>query len=191
MTRRTPWGVFLDRDGTLVPDAVHASHPDQLRFYPGTGEGLRLLRGAGARLLVVSNQSVVARGGLDAAGLRRMDRRLRALARDSGAGLHGTYYCPHYPPITGPCPCRKPEPGLIRRGLRAFRLRARECFLVGDTVTDMEAGRRAGVGTVLVLTGYGRRSRDAVLRRNLADHVSRDLAGAARWILAEREGRIR
>lgn len=189
MTRRARWGVFLDRDGTLVPDAGHASRPEQLRLYAGTGEGLRRLRAAGARLIVVSNQSVVARGGLDAAGLRRMDRRLRSLARAAGAPLHGTYYCPHYPPITGPCPCRKPEPGLIRRGLRAFSLRAGESFLVGDTVSDMEAGRRAGLVTVLVLTGYGRRSRSEVLRRGLAHHVSRDLAGAARWILRERERR--
>lgn len=189
MTRRVPWGVFLDRDGTLVPDAGHATHPDQLRFYSGTGEGLRLLRSAGARLLVVSNQSVVARGGLDPAGLRRMDRRLRALAREAGAALHAAYYCPHYPPVTGPCSCRKPEPGLLRRGLRAFKLRPRECFLIGDTVSDMEAGRRAGVTPLLVLTGYGRRSRETVLRRRLADHVSRDVAGAARWILAERRRR--
>jgi D-glycero-D-manno-heptose 1,7-bisphosphate phosphatase len=183
------WGVFLDRDGTLVPDAAPARRPDQLRLYAGTGDGLRLLGNAGATLIVVSNQSVVARGGLDAAGLRRMDRRLRALAREERSRIHEAYYCPHYPPITGPCSCRKPEPGLIRRGLRAFSLRARECFLVGDTATDMEAGRRAGLATVLVLTGYGRRSRAAVLRRGMADHVSRDLAGAARWILRERERR--
>jgi len=179
------WGVFLDRDGTLVPDSGYMTRPEDLRLYARVGEGLRLLRRAGARLLVVSNQSAVGRGLLDARGLARMDRRLRALLREVGAPLDGTYYCPHYPETDGGCDCRKPAPGLLLRGLREHDLDPARSFLIGDTVSDVEAARRAGVTPVLVLTGRGLRSRDAA-RRGPAGAVVRDVAAAARWILERR-----
>ena len=184
------WGVFLDRDGTMVPDAHHPVRPDQLNFYTRTGEALRDLRAGGARILVVSNQSAVARGLLTPAGLGAMDRRLRRLARDQGARIDQTYYCPHHPDITGTCACRKPAPGLIRRGLREFGLKPGRCYLVGDTTTDMAAGRKAGLRTVLVLTGWGRRARDEVRRQKTADRIVRDIGGAAVWILAQRQRNI-
>lgn len=180
------WAVFLDRDGTLVPDAPHATRPRQLRLYQRTGPGLRALRDAGARLVVVSNQSAVARGLLDRRGLRAMDRRLRELAARQGVRFARTYYCPHHPEFTGACRCRKPAPGMIRDGLAALKLPARRCFLVGDTASDMAAGRKAGVTTVLVLTGHGRRERERVRREGTADAVVRDVAAAAAWILRRR-----
>ena len=184
---RRDWGVFLDRDGTLVPDAHHPVRPAQLNFYSGTGEALRNLRAGGARLLVVSNQSAVARGLLTPTGLLAMDRRLRKLARDQGVRIDQTYYCPHHPDITGACICRKPKTGLIRDGLREFELKPRRCYLVGDTATDMIAGRKAGLQTVLVLTGRGRRARDEVQGQNTADKIVRDIGGAAIWILRQRQ----
>jgi D-glycero-D-manno-heptose 1,7-bisphosphate phosphatase len=187
----TPWIVFLDRDGTLVPDARHAARPEQLRLYRSAPAGLRALAGEGALLLVVSNQSAVARGLLDRPGLRRMDRRLKSLVRRAGARIERAYYCPHHPELTGPCRCRKPSAGMLREGLRDYGVRARDGFMVGDTVADLEAGRSAGVATVLVLTGHGRRARGEAMRRGLADAVVRDLAEAARWILAARARRAR
>ena len=184
------WGVFLDRDGTLVPDAHHPVRPEQLNFYARTGGALRDLRAEGARILVVSNQSAVARGLLTPAGLEAMDRRLRRLARDEGARIDRTYYCPHHPDITGPCDCRKPATGLIRRGLREFELKPGWCYLVGDTTTDMAAGRKAGLRTVLVLTGRGRHARDEVKRRKTADRIVGDIGGAAVWSLAQRQRNI-
>ncbi len=180
------WGVFLDRDGTLVPDAVHAVRPGQLRLYAGAGPALRRLRAAGARLLVVSNQSAVARGKLDLAGLGAMDRRLKALVRAEGASVDRAYYCPHHPHFTGPCSCRKPAPAMVREGLRDFGLDPAHSFLVGDTAGDLEAGRGAGVRTVLVLTGHGRAAREEAIRRGLADAVAWDLRAAAAWILDAR-----
>ena len=187
MSRRR-WGVFLDRDGTLVRDAVHPVRPDQLVLYASTLPALRLLAGHGARLAVVSNQSAVARGLLDERGLARMDRRLRGLLAEGGVRLDRTDYCPHHPDFTGPCDCRKPAPGMIRRGLGALRLSPDRAWLVGDTEGDLRAGRAAGLRTVLVLSGHGRAHRDRAVRRGWADHVARDLLGAARWILADREG---
>jgi D-glycero-D-manno-heptose 1,7-bisphosphate phosphatase len=185
MTRRG-WGVLLDRDGTLVPDVVHPTRPGDLRFYAGTAEALRRLSRAGAVLAVVSNQSAVARGLLDLEGLGRLDRRLHALARRAGAPLAAAYYCPHHPDVTGPCSCRKPAPGMIRAALRDLRLDPRRSFLIGDTVSDLEAGRRGGVRPVLVLTGRGRAVSGR--GRRLAEHVARDVLAAARWIEREAAG---
>ena len=182
--KRKPWAVFLDRDGTLVRNAHHPVRPEQLTPYPGAGEALRTLRRAGARLVVVSNQSAVARGLLDEAGLRRLDRHLKALLRAEGVRLDATFYCPHHPDFTGPCRCRKPAPGMVRDGLRATGADPGRSWIVGDTAADLEAGRAMGLRTVLVLTGHGRRDRARVLRAGLADFVVRDLTGAARRILA-------
>jgi len=186
---RDRWAVFLDRDGTLVPDARHATRPEQLRFYAATAAGLRALHDAGALLLVVSNQSAVARGLLDLDGLRRLDRRLKALAAAAGAPLRRAYYCPHHPEFTGACSCRKPAPGLVREGLADFDLDPSRCFLVGDTVGDMEAARGAGVTPLLVLTGHGRRARAEAVRRRLSEAVVGNLDAAARWILHARAER--
>jgi D-glycero-D-manno-heptose 1,7-bisphosphate phosphatase len=184
------WIVFLDRDGTLVPDARHPARPEQLRLYRSAPAGLRGLTAAGALLLVVSNQSAVARGLLDRPGLRRLDRRLKDLAERAGSRIERAYYCPHHPEFSGPCRCRKPSAGMLREGLRDYGVSARDGFMVGDTVADLEAGRSAGVATVLVLTGHGRRSRGEAMRRGLADAVVRDLAEAARWILTARARRL-
>jgi len=177
------WAVLLDRDGTMVRNRHHPTRPEQLRLYEGAGEALRRLQDAGARLILVSNQSAIARGLLDARGLARMDRALRGMLRPFGVHLSGSYYCPHHPDFTGPCRCRKPRPGLIRDALRDHGLRARDAYLVGDSRTDLQAGRACRLTTVLVLTGYGRGQRTAALRAGEADHVSRDLAAAAGWIL--------
>ena len=180
------WGVFLDRDGTIVPDVNYANKPHQLVLYRRSGAALRELSRAGATLIVVSNQSAVARGYLDMKGLARMDERLRAICRRAGARLDAIYNCPHHPDFSGPCRCRKPEPGLIRKGLRTFNLSPSRCFLVGDHGTDLEAGRRVGLKTVHVLTGHGLRHRKEIERQQLADHVSRDLGSAVEWILSVR-----
>lgn len=188
MTRR--WAVFLDRDGTLVPDVVHPTEPRDLRLYAAAGPALRALRQEGAALVVVSNQSAVARGLLTRDGLRRLDRRLRDLLRGQGVALTATYYCPHHPDFTGPCACRKPRPGMIDQGLRRLRLPGRACYLVGDTADDLDAGRRRGLTTVLVLTGHGRAERARVRRRGLADMEAHHLSQAARWILAREQARL-
>ena len=184
------WGVFLDRDGTLVPDVGYAREPKQLVLYQGTGAALRKLQKAGAVLIGVSNQSAVARGLLDMKGLARMDARLMSLCQRAGVQLSAIYNCTHHPDFDGPCDCRKPEPGMLRKGLKAFKLSPSECFMVGDHATDLEAGRRAGLRTVHVLTGHGRRHRKDIRSSGLADGLANDIAGAARWILEARSAGV-
>ncbi|NNM35035.1 MAG: HAD-IIIA family hydrolase, partial [Gemmatimonadetes bacterium] len=132
----TKWGVFLDRDGTLVPNVPYAVEPSQLRLYRTAAAALARLIDQRARLVVVSNQSAVARGLLSRAGLRRMDARLKALLGEEGVRLARAYYCPHHPQWGGPCRCRKPKPGLIQDGLKSLGLEASRCYLIGDSMDD-------------------------------------------------------
>ena len=183
------WAVLLDRDGTLVANAHYPTKPGQLRPYAAFGSALRALSRSGARFAVVSNQAAIARGYLDAKGLRVLDHHLHGLFRRERVRLEKAFYCPHHPDFTGACRCRKPNPGMLEDALRRLRAAADTSYMVGDTAADMEAGRRLGLRTVLVLTGHGRRDREQVLDSNLADKVTQGLKGASAWILEDRRER--
>ena len=175
--------VFLDRDGTLIHDrpGFYLSHPDQIRFYRGTIEALRLLRRAGFALVVVSNQSGLARGFLDEPALKRVHARLKARLRERGARLDGIYYCPHGP--DDGCRCRKPQPTLARRAARELGLALAGSFIVGDKRADVDLGRRLGLTSIHLLTGHGRDQIQRHGRGLRPDRTCRNLFEAARWIL--------
>lgn len=182
-----PWTVFLDRDGTLVPNRHYPVRPDQLTPYAGAPRALRTLARAGASLVLVSNQSAVGRGLLTRAGLRTLDEALQRRFR--GVNFAATYYCPHLPGKKGPaCTCRKPRPGMVLRGLQKTKASPKDSFLIGDSWSDMQAGRRAGVTTVMVLTGSGRRDRGRAEARGWVDKVTRNVETASAWILRQRQG---
>lgn len=181
--------VFLDRDGTLIRDRQYDFRPDALELVPGAGPALRRLRAAGFRLVVVTNQSGVARGYFDEAAVRAVHRRLAALLAVAGAPLDACYYCPHHP--AGPvsryavdCACRKPRPGLLLGAAADLAIDLARSWMVGDIWDDCRAGAAAGCRTVLVSAtepppGPGDPPAIRV----------HDLAGAARAILtAERTG---
>lgn len=138
--------AFLDRDGVLNykhPDLYYVLTPDQFELLPGAAPGLQLLAAAGFRLIVVTNQRAVALGQLSAAALAVLHAKMeRELAR-SGVVLDAIYVCPH---DEGACACRKPAPGLLLQALRDFPdVVPRESVLFGDSLSDLEAARRAGV----------------------------------------------
>ncbi len=186
-------GIFLDRDGVLVEDAGPVTRLDQFRLLPGVPAALARLKQAGYLLLMASNQSVVARGLASEAELHELHRQLSCLLVDAGGpGLDASYFCPHHPNADLPayrseCDCRKPRPGLLWRGAADFGLDLSECFMIGDRLTDVAAGRRAGCRTILVQTGQ----HDAPLIATVdpwdpstaPDHVCRDLLSATDWIL--------
>lgn len=150
--------VFLDRDGTLVHARHYPSRPEHLVLYDGIAEGLRDLQAAGFRLVVVTNQSGIARGYFTEADLDAMHRRLRAQLAASGVHLDAIYHCPHH--VNGAvsalaiaCDCRKPRPGMLRRAAVELSIDLDRSWLVGDILDDVEAGRRAGCRTILVDLG--------------------------------------
>lgn len=151
-----PWAVFLDRDGTLLRLVPYLRDPERARLYRDTVAALRLLRAAGARLVVVTNQAGVARGLMTRADVARVNRRLMALLAVEGVWLDSIEVCPHHPDFTGPCRCRKPAPGLLTRAARRLGLDLSRSWMVGDAPGDLEAGEAAGARTALVRTGYGK-----------------------------------
>jgi len=147
--------VFLDRDGTLIREAGYLSRLEDLEILPGVAEALRRLQGAGYLRVAVTNQSGVARGYYGPAFVRRTHEEIdRRLARE-GASIDRWYVCPHHPDITGPCGCRKPEPGLLRRAAAELGVDIPRSWVVGDKPGDVELARRAGCRAALVRTGYG------------------------------------
>ncbi len=162
--KRRP-AVFFDRDGTLMEDRDYLSDPKGVRLLAGAARAVRLLKAAGWRVFVVSNQSGVARGFFKERDVRRVMSAFKRLLAARGARVDGCFYCPHHPKgevarYRKRCDCRKPAPGLVRRAARKFSLDLGSSFVVGDKTDDARLAARAGLaGALLVLTGYGRKSR--------------------------------
>jgi D-glycero-D-manno-heptose 1,7-bisphosphate phosphatase len=147
--------VFLDRDGTLTEPRRYPSHPEDLVLQQGIGPPLRALQNAGFALVVVTNQSGLARGLFHEAALDLMHQRLRGLLARHSVRLDGIYVCPHHPDATGRpygviCPCRKPAPGMLRQAARDLDLSLPDSWMIGDSTCDIDAGRRAGTRTALI-----------------------------------------
>lgn len=147
MTALEP-AVFLDRDGTLIEDVGFPREPDRVRLVDGAAAALRHLAAADLRLVVVSNQSGIGRGLITADEARSVHERFIGLIGDEGVILDGAKYCPH-PPEAG-CDCRKPSPGMLLEAAEDLRLDLGRSFMIGDKVSDVKAGERAGCRTVLL-----------------------------------------
>jgi D-glycero-D-manno-heptose 1,7-bisphosphate phosphatase len=150
--------IFLDKDGTLVENLPYNVDPGSIRLVDGAGAALRRWAEAGFLLVVVSNQSGVARGYFPESALEPVRLRLAALMQEAGVALSGFYYCPHHPDgrldrYAIACDCRKPNPGLLLRAAAELCIDLRSSWMVGDILDDVEAGRRAGCRTVLVDSG--------------------------------------
>ncbi len=155
--------VILDRDGVLnyeAPAGSYVRDPAEFRWLPGALEGLVLLRRAGLRLSVATNQAGVGRGLMSLVQLMAVHERMQAEASAHGGQLDAVLYCPHAPEEH--CSCRKPAPGLIAAAVARSGIPAQETIVVGDDQRDLEAARRAGVAAALVRTGKGRRTEEAM-----------------------------
>jgi histidinol-phosphate phosphatase family protein len=148
--------AFLDRDGVLNHNrrGTYVTSPRGLRLYAGVHLALKLLAAKGYRLVVVTNQSAVARGYISLARAKAINLRLVSLLRRAGAGVDAVYFCPHGP--DDGCACRKPEPGLINEARRQSPADMGRSFVVGDKKSDLLLARRAGVKGYLVRTGQWR-----------------------------------
>ena len=147
--QRAPRKVaLLDRDGTIIVDKHYLSDPAGIEFAPGALEGLRLLRDEAFDLVLVTNQSGLARGYFDRAALERVHRRLQALLAIEGLALRAVYVCPHGP--DDGCDCRKPAPGMLRRAMRELGFLPEEAVMIGDSEADMGAAETVGVAGIRI-----------------------------------------
>jgi D-glycero-D-manno-heptose 1,7-bisphosphate phosphatase len=182
--------VFLDRDGTLIQDRGYICDFSQIGFFPAAAAAVRILNRAGYLVIVVSNQSAVARGICSEAQVIELHRRLQSHFKKRKAVIDAFYYCPFLAEGTVPAyrcesPLRKPAPGMLLQAAADFELDLARCFMVGDKADDIEAGKRAGCLTVLVRTGQGRSAAAALAALGQApDHTADDLMAAARVIVS-------
>lgn len=179
--------VFFDKDGTLVPDIPYNVEPALMELVPGCGAALRAVREAGYAIVVVSNQSGVARGYFEEAAVAGVEARLRMLLQGEGIELDGFYACFHHPGGVRPgyavaCACRKPEPGLLLAAARELDLDISRSWMVGDILDDCEAGKRAGCRSVLIDAGNETEWRDGPCRK--PDVVAGGVVGAVGRLLA-------
>jgi D-glycero-D-manno-heptose 1,7-bisphosphate phosphatase len=189
MSRRA---VFLDKDGTLVDDLPMNVDPECITLRDGAAEALGRLRDAGFRFAVITNQAGVALGAFPERALDAVADRLRTLLDAVGVALDGFFYCPHHPAgivaaYRMECPCRKPAPGLVLTAARALGADPTECWMVGDILDDVEAGRRAGCRTVLL--DCGNETKWIATRARTPDFVASTLGEVADRILAAERAR--
>jgi D-glycero-D-manno-heptose 1,7-bisphosphate phosphatase len=146
--------VFLDRDGTIAEEVGYVNHLSRFHLYPFSAPAIRRLNESGLSVIVVTNQSGVARGFFPEEMIQRVHERMITDLAAGGARVDAIYFCPHG--LAEDCACRKPRPGMLVRAAREHRLVLRGSWLVGDRYADLEMAHAAGCRSILVLTGYGR-----------------------------------
>jgi D,D-heptose 1,7-bisphosphate phosphatase len=180
--------VFLDRDGTINEDVGYLSRFDQLKLFPQAAEAIRMLNQRGIKVIVVTNQSGVARGYFGEDFVHEVHGLLQERLLLKEAHVDAFYFCPHHPtegldPYRQLCACRKPEAGMLLQASRDLHLDLSRSYMVGDMMKDVQAGRKAGTKGILVLTGYG--ASEKMKEDSLPDYVASDLMAAIDWILRD------
>jgi len=147
--------VFLDRDGTIVEDPGFLHKPEDVKLFPGTAEGIRRLNAAGYLVVVVTNQSGIARGLYTEADYRAVEKRIGELLAKQKARIDASYFCPHHPQSPEPCTCRKPRTKLFLEAQATLGIDFTQSWWVGDRLSDVQPARTLGGKGVLVVTGQG------------------------------------
>ena len=151
--------VFLDRDGTIIELVHHLTDPADVRLIPGAGEAIARLRAAGLPVIVITNQSVIGRGKLTEDGLAEVHATMTAQLAEHGAEVDGLYFCPLAPTQKDQRVIedvmRKPGPGMLLQAAKDHALDLATSWMVGDSLSDVLAGRNAGCRSLVVRTGYG------------------------------------
>jgi D-glycero-D-manno-heptose 1,7-bisphosphate phosphatase len=142
--------VFLDRDGTLIRDVRYLGKPDQVELIPGAAAAVKRLNEAAWPVVIVTNQSGIARGYFTTNDYERVRRRTEELLLAAGARIDGTFICPHHPDVTGPCECRKPGTLLFVQAAQQLDLDVRRSWYVGDKLRDVLPARSLGGQGILV-----------------------------------------
>jgi D,D-heptose 1,7-bisphosphate phosphatase len=173
--------IFIDRDGTIAKDVPYCSRPEDFQLLTMAGDGIRLLNKTGTKVIVITNQSGIARGYFTTAMLGRIHSKMRSDLAQYQAHIDAIYYCPHHP--DDQCDCRKPKPALIYRAAKEHDIQLSQSFFVGNQWHDVAAGHSAGCKTCLI-------SPDGTSGMLLNQHgivepdfIARDFFEACMWIL--------
>ena len=184
--------VFLDRDGTINEQMGYINHLSRFQMLPGAARAIARLNEAGFAVVVVSNQSGLARGYFPDELLTAVHKKMRAELAEEGGHVDGLYFCPHHPEAKRAefrvaCDCRKPKPGLVLQAAAEMNLDLSRSFMVGDRWSDLKCGVQAGVTPLLVLTGYGRGDAQYIGPQQEIQpaFVGEDLSAVVDWILVQ------
>lgn len=182
--------VFVDRDGVINEERRdYVTRWSEFRFLPGAVEALVALSQAGLRVLVITNQSAIHRGLASRDDVRRLHRRMIASVARAGGRVDGVYVCPHRPDEE--CACRKPRPGLLLRAAARHRLDLARCYLIGDKLSDIEAGLAVGCRCILVSTGLDCTARSPQVESEpAAFRVCADIGAAVGHVLQDEAAQI-
>ena len=180
--------VFLDRDGTIIEDVSYLKDVSEIDLLPWAAGAIRHLNDAGFAVVVVTNQSGVARGYFDEALVGATHAALDARLASHGARVDRYYYCPHYPDVADTrygivCDCRKPSAGMLRRAAEDLTLDLSRSWMVGDSWSDVEAGVSAGAHSILIRSGRSPMHKAAPVEKPRPDAILDNLMEAAEWIL--------
>lgn len=151
--------VFLDRDGTLNVEKHYLHKPQDFQFTENAPRAIREMNKLGFRVIVISNQSGVAKGLFSSADVEHLHRYIDSELEKYGAHISAYYYCPHHPDYGAECDCRKPKTGLVERAVQDFNIDVASSWMVGDKASDILCAQKAGVQPAFVATGYGERER--------------------------------
>lgn len=179
--------IFLDRDGVITADPPHYAHRiDQLSLIPGSAEAIHLLNKKGFTIIVITNQSGVAKGMYKEEDIHIFNNEMKKKLLEQGAYVDAIYYCPHHPKGIIPeyrkdCDCRKPKPGMLRKAVEEMNLSLDNSYLVGDKWSDIKAGKAVGCTTILVMTGHGQGEYEQA--KGSAHYYADDLLSAVKNII--------
>ena len=189
MARLEKTTIFLDRDGTLNEDTGYVTSPEKLTLFPGVVESVARLNRLGNRLVLVTNQSAIARGFMTVEDLHLIHQKLHNELEVGGGWLDGIFFCPHHPEDA--CVCRKPRPGLIHQAVKELHVNAAQSYLIGDKHIDMVLAQAVGSIGVLVMTSEFSQEALKAMERDQCQvgHVASSFSEAADWIVDDAQSR--
>jgi len=176
--------VFLDRDGVIIEDARHLSKFEDAKIISVAARAIALLNKS-FRVIVISNQSVVARGMCKESDVEKVNNYIKRTLAKKEAKIDAIYFCPHHPDFSGACSCRKPLIGMLKDAQKKFKIDLQNSYIVGDKTVDIQTGKNAGCKTILVKTGYGGEDNEYSVQ---PDFVEKDVLEAAKRILLQERG---
>lgn len=178
--------VFIDRDGTINVDGPYLSDPDKFEIYPGVSKGINELKENGFKIIVITNQSGIARGYFTEKNLDAIHTKMKREFKKFDVELDGIYYCPHHPDED--CNCRKPKTGLFDKAIKDHDIIVEQSYMLGDKIIDIEAGKNVGTKGILIPVRNGKKEKIYEEHRGVRhpDYVALDFEDAVEWVLKNR-----